>query len=100
ACGVVAAILRSLFGALVKGIERGDEFLTLRQWKSLVETLFAPWRAGLVDLEIQLPGDLDKGVFVRGMQPAAAEVKHDAGRGLDRVRASADTVARFQHDGA
>src|SRR6202158_383821 len=32
------------------------------------------------------------------MQPAAADVEGDAGRRHDGVTASADTVARFQHD--
>src|SRR6267142_165556 len=33
------------------------------------------------------------------MQPAAAEVEGDIGRGHDGVGAAADAVARFQHDG-
>ena len=33
------------------------------------------------------------------MQPAAADVEQDAGRRLDRVPATADAVARFQHNG-
>ena len=32
------------------------------------------------------------------MQPAAADVEGDVGRGLDGVAAPADAVARFQHD--
>ena len=33
------------------------------------------------------------------MQPAAAEVEGDIGRGHDGVGAAADAVARFQHEG-
>ncbi len=32
------------------------------------------------------------------MQPAAAEIEGDLGRGHDGVAAPADAVARFQHD--
>ncbi len=32
------------------------------------------------------------------MQPAAADVEGDVGRGHDGVRPAADAVARFQHE--
>jgi hypothetical protein len=60
--------------------------------------LLAPRRAGPVDFEIQLFGDRDERVFVRRMQPAAAEVEGDFGRGLDRMGTAADAVACFQDD--
>ena len=66
--------------------------------KRLAVSALAPGRQILVDLKIELPGDLDERILIRRMQPAAADVEQDAGRGLNGMGAAADAVARFQHD--
>ena len=96
--GAVAAVFRGLFGAVIEGVERADEIVALGLRKRLAEGALAPGRQRLVDLEIQLLGDGDERVLVRRMQPAAADVEGDVRRGHDGVAASADAVARFQHD--
>ena len=48
--------------------------------------------------EIQLPGNVDEAVSVRRMQPAAAEIEGDVGRGENGVRPAAEPVAGFEHD--
>ena len=86
--GAVAAasgLLRGLLGAVVEGVERGDEVGALVRRECVVKGLLAPRRPGLVDLEIQLLGDPDEGILVGRMQPAAAEVEGDVGRGHDGV---------------
>ena len=87
-----------LLGAVVEVIQRLDEVGALPGRKGRIESLLAPRRAGLVDLEIQLFGDGDERILVGRMQPAAADVEGDFGRRHDGVAAAADAVARFQHD--
>src|SRR5258705_6653742 len=96
--GAVAAAFRGLLGAVIERVQRFDEVGAFLQRKGGIKTLLAPRWAGLVDFEIQPFGDLDEGILVRRMQPAAAEVEGDIGRGHDGVGAAADAVARFQHD--
>ncbi len=96
--GAVAAALRGVLHTLIESIERADELVAFLLRKCLADRPVAPGRQRLVDLEIQLLGDADKGILVRGMQPAAAEVEGDLGRGHDGVSAPTDPVARFQHD--
>jgi hypothetical protein len=93
----LTAELRSLFDAVVEGVDLFDELGALLKRKTGV-ALLAPGRPGLVDLEIQLLGDFDERVFVRRVQPAAAEVEGDVGRRHDGVATAADAIARFQHD--
>ncbi len=94
----VAAAFRGFLGAVVESVERLDEVEAFFRRKDGIKTLLAPRRAGLVDFEIQLFGDLDERIPVRRMQPAAADVEGDIGRRHDGVAASADAIARFQHD--
>jgi len=54
--------------------------------------------AGLVDFEIQPFGDTNNEFSSAECKPAAAEIEGDIRRSLDGVRASADPLARFQHD--
>ena len=94
----VAAACRGLLDALVKRVHRGHEFGALVRREAGLGALLAPWRARLVDLEIEPMRDRDKGILVGRMQPAAAGVERYSGRGHDGVGAPADALARFQHD--
>src|ERR1019366_5988057 len=92
------AVPGGLLGAVVEVVDRFDEVGALLLRKSGVETLLAPRRAGLVDLEIQLLRDFDERILIRLMQPAATGIEGDVRRGHDGVTAAADAVARLQHD--
>ena len=94
----VAAGFRRLRRAIVESVQRGDEVGALLGRKSSVKSLLAPRRTGFVHFEIQLLGDFDERILVRRMQPPATEVKGDIRRCHDGVAASADAVARFEHD--
>src|SRR5215208_351640 len=94
----VAAGPGSLFGAAIELIERANEVGALLGRKHRNNALLAPWRARLVDFEIQLPGDLDERIFVRRMQPAAADVESNIRRCHDGLAASADAVACFEYE--
>ena len=95
----VAAASGGFRGAIIEHVERADEFVALLLRERLADRPLAPGRQRPVDLEIQLVGDGDKGILVSRMQPATAEIEGDLGRGHDGVAASADPVARLQHDG-
>ena len=82
----------------MEGFERFNELGTLFLREDVAKGLLAPRRVALVDFKVELLGDLDEGILVRRMQPAAADVEDDVGRGHDGVAAAADALARLQHD--
>src|SRR6202000_1783414 len=93
--GGVTAVFGRRFDALKEGVERLDEFVTLGLRKHIAEGPLAPGRQAPVDFEIQLRGDVDEGILVRRMQPAAADIEDDVRRGLHGPAAAAETVPRF-----
>ncbi len=92
------AVDRGLLGAIVKRVQCANEIVALLLRKGLAIGALAPGRQVLVEFEAKLLGNCNEGVLVGRMQPAAADVEHDVGRGQDGMRPPADAVARFQHD--
>jgi hypothetical protein len=93
----VVRVIGGILAALIEVVDRGDEVGALARREGDVDAFIAPRRPAFVDLETERAGNRDERIFVGGMQPAATDVEHHAGRGQQVVAAAAKAVARFQH---